>query len=275
MPVNVIDKAHQLLERGHDVVIATIESTQGSSPRHAGATMAFDAQGRHWGSVGGGSLEAAVMNVVPEVFRSSVKSQLLHFALREGGEDALGMACGGEAVVRVVHYSADNPDELCVPPMDSQTAYVFGCGHIGLALCPVLTSIDFKVTMVDDRPEYADPSLFPQADAVLTADSYEHAFDVVRPGPNAYVIIVTYGHRGDYAVLRQAVRSDCAYLGMIGSRRKIALLFEMLRKEGVPDERIARVYAPIGEAIHAETPEEIAVSIAAELIRVRSGYGSR
>jgi xanthine dehydrogenase accessory factor len=275
MAVNAIYKAYSLLEKGKDVVVAMISSTEGSSPRHAGSVMVFDDKGNHWGSVGGGALEAAVMKTIPDVFASRQHEKLMHFSLREEGPNSIGMACGGDADVLIGYYSAEHPEELQITAPPLQTAYVFGCGHIGLALDPVLRSIGFHVVMIDDRPEYADKSLFPEEDDVVAVDSYEGAFDIVTAGPDSYVIIVTRGHRGDYAVLRDAVQSDCAYVGMIGSRRKNSSLFDMLRQEGVSEERIARVYAPIGESIYAETPEEIAISIAAELIRVRSGHGTR
>ena len=139
------------------------------------------------------------------------------------------------------------------------------------ALEPVLRHVDFRTVVIDDREEYANPQRYPKADRTIVVDDFDDAFDDIETDEDSYIIIVTRGHRGDLKVLRQAIRRPFAYLGMIGSRRKNQLLYDTLRQEGVTEEQIAQIHAPIGLDIGSETPEEIAISIVAEIISERAG----
>ena len=139
------------------------------------------------------------------------------------------------------------------------------------ALEPVLRHVDFKTVIIDDREEYANKERFPKAERTIAEPDFDHAFDHIETDEDSYIIIVTRGHRGDLQVLREALKRPFAYLGMIGSRRKNRLLYDELLKEGVSQELIDRVHAPIGLDIGSETPEEIAISIVAEIIKERAG----
>ena len=125
-------------------------------------------------------------------------------------------------------------------------------------------------TIIDDREEYANPQRYPKAARTIVVDDFDDAFDDIETDEDSYIIIVTRGHRGDLKVLRQALRRPFAYLGMIGSRRKNGLLYDALKQEGVTDEQLEQVHAPIGLEIGSETPEEIAISIVAEIISERA-----
>lgn len=138
------------------------------------------------------------------------------------------------------------------------------------ALEPVLRHVDFKTVIIDDREEYANPQRYPKAARTIVVDDFDNAFDDIETDEDSYIIIVTRGHRGDLKVLRQALRRPFAYLGMIGSRRKNGLLYDALKQEGVTDEQLEQVHAPIGLEIGSETPEEIAISIVAEIISERA-----
>lgn len=146
---------------------------------------------------------------------------------------------------------------------------VFGGGHVAAALVPLLKTVDFRVTVVDDRPAFARKERFPDAAEVLTGD-YEAIDKVVSVTDRDYVVVMTNGHSADYAVQRQVLPKNPAYIGVIGSRSKTAFVAEKLRSAGIPQEQIDRVHAPIGTAILAVTPAEIAVSIAGEMIRERA-----
>lgn len=150
----------------------------------------------------------------------------------------------------------------------SEAVYVFGCGHVGQALVPVLSSVGFNCVALDDRPEFADRRLFPDAVDVRVID-FEHIDQAVNIGPDDYVVVMTRGHACDTIVQAQALKTSCCYLGVIGSRRKKAGVFEKLREMGFTDKDLERVTTPIGLEIGAETPEEIAISIAAQMISVR------
>ena len=147
--------------------------------------------------------------------------------------------------------------------------YIFGGGHVGRALVPVLAGVEFRVTVFDNRPDFAKQEAYPDADCVILGD-YQDIREKVCIGPEDYVVIMTPGHQADREVLLQAMRSPATYIGCIGSRGKVAKTRERLRGDGFTEAEIDRVHAPIGLPILAETPEEIAISIAAEMIEHRA-----
>lgn len=156
-------------------------------------------------------------------------------------------------------------ETVLAPP----TAYLFGGGHISLHLSTLLRFIGFDCVVIDDRKEFANSTRFPEAKACIVHD-FEQIFDILSFNPpSSYFIIVTRGHKSDLIVLEQAIHSGVKYIGMIGSKRKIVLLFQHLQEQGLPQALLVNVHAPIGLEIGADTPEEIAISIAAELIKVR------
>lgn len=155
------------------------------------------------------------------------------------------------------------------PLVRAGRVYVFGGGHVGQALVPVLANVGFRVTLFDNRRELADREHFPSADEVIFGD-YNRIFDQVALTENDYVVIMTPGHQSDYALLEQVLRVKTKYVGCIGSHHKIARTQQLLREAGISEEAIASVHAPIGLPIGAETPAEIAVSIAAEMIQCRA-----
>jgi xanthine dehydrogenase accessory factor len=151
------------------------------------------------------------------------------------------------------------------------TAYIFGGGHVGVCVAQLASFADFRVVVLDDRAEFANPERIPEADETKVLDSFHHAFAGMDIDDHAYVVIVTRGHLHDRTVLAEALRTPAGYIGMIGSRRKTKLILDGLLKEGFTASDLARVYAPIGIDIGGETPQEIAVSIVAEMISVRNG----
>ena len=150
------------------------------------------------------------------------------------------------------------------------TVYVFGGGHIGFHLVPLCHLVGFRTVVVDDRADFVSRDRFPHADDLLAVPSFDHAVEGIHLGAESYVVIVTRGHGGDQAILRQALRQRPGYIGMIGSSRKRGLIFNQLIVEGFTEEDLARVTCPVGLPIGAETPEEIAVSIAAQLVATRA-----
>jgi len=271
----LINNARALLQNGEDIVTARIVRTTGSSPRHKDAYMIISSGGSKSGTVGGGILEVKTEEICRRTLEDRTVSHKYHFNLNTEGKDALGMACGGEADILIEFWDGAHPEKYIAPPVRECTAFIFGGGHVSQALDPVLRSVDFRTVILDDRAEFAGRGLFPAADEVIRIDSYEDAFADISVDEESYIVIVTHGHMGDYAVLHRAVDLPHAYIGMIGSRRKTAVLFDRLREDGIPEDVISKIYAPVGEKIYAETPAEIAVSIAAEMIKVRSGHGTR
>lgn len=262
--------ARDLIEQGEDFVIAKVVDTSGSTPRKKGAVLMMKKDGVTIGTVGGGLLEAETEKLCRKTFETKEKSHVYEFTLDEKQKGALDMGCGGDATVQIDYIDAENPGNFVKEFKLASTAYIFGGGHVAYALEPVLRHVDFRTVVIDDREEYANPERYPHADRTIAVENFDNAFDDIETDDDSYIIIVTRGHRGDLQVLREALKRDFAYLGMIGSRRKNELLFDTLRREGVPESKLAEVHAPIGLKIGSETPEEIAVSIVAEIIQVRS-----
>ena len=161
-------------------------------------------------------------------------------------------------------------DGLYIEPLArAGRVYIFGGGHVGCALVPVLASVGFRVTMYDDRAALAKPERYPSADAVICG-SFADIFARVQLTADDYAVVMTPGHQADYEILTQVLRSEATYIGCIGSRGKVAKTRERLLSDGFDEREIARIHAPIGLPILAETPEEIAVSVAAEMIEHRA-----
>jgi xanthine dehydrogenase accessory factor len=160
-------------------------------------------------------------------------------------------------------------DGLVIEPLQISTAlYIFGAGHVSQYIAKIAQMADFSVTIIDDRVEFANKERFPDADEIIV-DDFQNVFDRLKFSGKEFVTIVTRGHQYDAGVLGETLKKQTRYVGMIGSKRKVAIVFDYMKKSGFDDETIKKVHAPIGLAIHAETPQEIAVSIVAELIKVR------
>ena len=243
----------RLTAEGEQAALVTIVSTSGSTPREEGAKMLVRADGSILGTIGGGSLEAQVCQQAIEVIRQG-KPQRLHFRLKEGEEP--GMICGGDV------------DVFIEPILSSPTLYIFGGGHISLPLAKIGKLLGFKVAVIDDRTEFANPQRFPEADFIL-AEDFKKAFPQLKIDKASYIPIVTRGHQYDELVLEWAVGTKAKYIGMIGSKTKNKAIFSHLLAKGISQELLDKVHAPIGLEIYAQTPEEIALSIMAEIVKVR------
>lgn len=265
--------ARKFIEENVPFVIAEVIETKGSAPRKRDAVLLMNFEEKTWGTVGGGLLEAETERHCREQLKTKEPLRTYEFILDEAatGEGALEMGCGGDATIQIRYVDPQNPGTFVEDFKTSSQAYIFGGGHVALALDPVLRHIDFETTIIDDRAEYANAERFP-ASRTIVCDDFDHCFEEIEPDEDSFLIIVTRGHRGDLQVLRQALRKPHAYLGMIGSRHKNQILREQLLSEGFTQEELDKVYAPIGLDIKSETPEEIAVSIAAEMILVRAEH---
>jgi xanthine dehydrogenase accessory factor len=199
-------------------------------------------------------VEAEVWAAAKEVIEKEAPRKMIFNLNREASYDN-GLICGGTL-------------EIFVEPILPQPVlYIFGGGHVSMALAQTASSAGFTIGIVDDRESFANAQRFPMAREIYT--SYEDAFSKIQPNASSYLVIVTRGHRDDLRVLAWAVNTEARYIGMIGSKRKVLSVYKALEKEGVAAKKFERVHAPVGLEIGALTPEEIAVSIAAELIAVR------
>jgi xanthine dehydrogenase accessory factor len=227
----------------------------------------------------GNAQSVAVLRSLIEASGQNMDTWLLR-RITEGRIEAMGTACR-ESVQYLAEAPACLPELLkdravfrdgwfAVPVVKAGRTYIFGGGHVSRALVPVLASVGFRPVVYDDRPEFANPAMFPEAEAVLHG-SFEEIGRQITLTPSDDVVVMTRGHQADYEVLTQVLRSGARYLGCIGSKRKLALCRERLLAAGFTEVEYQRLHAPIGLAIGAETPEEIAISVAAEMIAVRAG----
>ncbi len=332
------------LERGMDLVLASIVSMEGSTPRETGTRMVVAKDGS-FGTIGGGLLEAGTIAASKKAL-SEGRPRLLEFHLAGKDASAPGMICGGHALVLldVLLPNAENralfeelqeairlnrslylttvlegegldvtvtgryllfsdrtmtgsgpltPEDfvrlreelhnisttailtaggrriVIDPVRKACTLYCFGAGHVAVPTAHIAAMVGFEVIVIDDRPEFANKDRFPES-RVRVIKSFQHAMEGLSVDEDSYIVIVTRGHQHDQVVLEQALKTPAAYIGMIGSRAKSQAIFDSLLKSGkaTPSD-ISRVHSPIGLPIGGQTPEEIAVSIVAELISVR------
>ncbi len=263
-----------LIEQGEDFVVAKVVDTQGSTPRKKGACLLMKRDGTRFGTVGGGKLEAEVEKICLKTFDTR-ESKIYHFGLKPEDQQGIDMRCGGDADVSVEYVDARKSESFIADFDEKATAFIFGGGHVGQALEPILRYVNYATKVIDDRPDFANRERFPDADEVLVIDSFLDAYQGMETDENSYIVIVTRGHGWDYDVLKQTLKRTTAYIGMIGSKGKVAEIYRMLREDGFTQNELDRVYSPIGTNIFAETPEEIAISITGEMIKVRAGHGER
>ena len=329
--------------------LATIISHKGSTPRTSGSKMMVLANGCIHGTIGGGLVEARVMETCLEMIQEP-RCRIMEFTLNQDLKDGMDMVCGGDLTVWIETFGP-NPDpgliqvfttmaarekagekavliskikglstssfttdkcivlpdgtikgphilpkalfdDVCdnrfsstIPVMYRQgaeefiiepgiacaTIYIFGAGHVGFHLAKMAHLTDFRTIVIDDRAEFASRDRFKNAHAVFVAETFATAFDSLSIDKNAYIVILTRGHLHDQTVLEAALKTDAAYIGMIGSKRKRDQIYANLIKKGVSKEALDLVYSPIGLEINSETPAEIAVSIIGQIIQVRAG----
>lgn len=258
--MDVFEELVSLRRRGQRCALATIVHTNGSIPSYLSAKLLVREDGSLVGTIGGGCVEAEVWNAAREAMQTG-KSRRMNFSLGEDAAYDNGLICGGQL-------------EVFIEPVEPQpSAVIFGAGHISKSLARIASLCGFHTTVVDDRESFANRERFPDADEVL-AGAYEDLLPSLAIHADTYFVIVTRGHRDDMRVLRLLADTPARYVAMIGSKRKVLAVLRELEKEGIPRGRFERLHAPMGLDIGAVTPEEIAVSVAAEMIAVRRGAAS-
>jgi xanthine dehydrogenase accessory factor len=245
------------LDRGEPAALVTIVSTTGSTPQRVGAKMLVFGDGRQVGTIGGGCYENDAFWKAREAITNR-RPQLVHYELDDDFAQETGLVCGGQMSVYIE------------PIEPSPELYVVGAGHVGYHLATLAHEVGFRVHVVDDREKFASRERFPNAAEVVAEDIPTWIERTPLP-PHAYVVIVTRGHTNDLEALRALAPRELRYLGLIGSRAKVARIYDQLVADNVPPNVLKQVHAPIGLDIGAVTPQEIAVSILAELIAVKHG----
>jgi xanthine dehydrogenase accessory factor len=251
--VNIFEAIVACQAAGTPAALAIIVAATGSTPQKAGAKMLVQGDGAIAGTVGGGEAEAQVIRAALEVIREG-EPRLLRLDLTE----AAGFLCGGRLEVYL---------EPVVPP---PPLFIVGAGHVGLALASLAAFAGFRVTLLDDR-EVSVPAGLAPINLVRIAD-YNRPFDNLHVGPQTYLVIATRGHQHDLEVLAAALGTPAGFIGLLGSVKKRAALAKALTEQGFPREDLVRVHTPVGLVLGACSPEEIAVSIAAQLITYRRNH---
>jgi len=252
--VDLFEEIVKMRRSGQRAALATIVYTNGSIPSYESSRMLVGEDGSISGTIGGGCVEAEVWAAAKEVMQKESPRKMVFNLNNEASYDN-GLICGGTLEVFV--------EPILPQPM----LHLFGGGHVSIAVAKAASAAGFGIGIVDDRETFANAGRFPMASEIHT--SYEDAFAKIHPNASSYLLIVTRGHKEDMRVLAWAVRTEARYIGMIGSKRKVLSVYKALENDGYKPEEFERVFAPMGLEIGALSPEEIAVSIVAELIAVR------
>ncbi len=257
MNEEVFQAVGEALQRGEAAALVTIIRTEGSTPQRVGAKMLVFADGRMVGTIGGGCYENDAFWKARKALETR-KSEVVRYELTDDIAEESGLICGGQM-------------EVYIEPIESAPhLYLIGAGHVAYHLARVAGTVGFRIHVVDDREKFASRERYPDAVEIIVDSIPEWLAQATFPA-NAYVVVLTRGHRHDLDALRELAPRDLRYIGLIGSRAKVARLYDALREESVPQDRLQRVHAPVGLAIGAVTPQEIAVSILAELIAIKYG----
>lgn len=256
MEAQLMKKMLKYIDKGEAIALVTVTSKLGSSPRDTGSMMLVGMGGDLIdGTIGGGKVEEQAKVDAAECIRKNESSAFKYELTLKDTEHSLGMACGGAVEIFVKVFSEQ--DKLVV----------FGGGHIALELCAFAKALNFRVTVIDHRPEFISDERFPDVERKILMDDFiSKPFEM---DSKTSVVIVTHGHSYDLEALKMVINSSARYIGMIGSTNKINFCFTQLQNEGISEDLLATVHAPIGIDIGGETPSEIALAIMSEVQAVK------
>ncbi len=249
----LIERIPELISQNKSVALVTVTSAGGSTPAEVGKEMLVDSTGNIGGTIGGGNLEYISVKKARESIERNTSSAV-HFDLKED----LGMDCGGEVEIFIKVYS---------PAIQ---LVLVGAGHIGRMLYQYADILGYDVTVIDDREAVAARQHYAHARKILVGDIGEECKNLVISQPTTYVVIATHGHRCDELALYHMIQKDPKYLGVIGSRNKVAVMLKNLEQKGIPKEKLDAVYTPIGIALGGGQPAEIALSIMSEILLIKN-----
>ena len=299
MVLDFYKKVEEVLQSEKRLVLMVVIANEGSSPGRKGFKMLVT-KTQMYGTIGGGIMEHKLVEYAQSLLDKPSFEPFIKHQIHDKSEskDQSGMICSGQQTIAfydittaflllveqiltesnfAITYnnlginvvSANTEWSFTETTSLFQKVYIIGGGHVGLALSEVLSRMDFEIHMLDHRENL---NTMEQNHFVTTKDTidFEETGKYIPEGDNIYVVIMSFGYRTDDVIIRQLINKDFLYIGMLGSKEKIATLFQSLVTDGFDKERIARVYAPIGIDIKSETTQEIAISVAAQLIRVKN-----
>ena len=250
----LIERIPELIAQNKTVALVTVTTATGSTPAEVGKEMLVDSSGNIGGTIGGGNLEHDSIKKAQESLERNLSASV-HFDLKKD----LGMECGGEVNIFIKIYS---------PAIQ---LVLVGAGHIGQALYKIAETLGYDVVVIDDREEVATRSHYPGARRLLVGDIGVECEKLSILPSTTYVVIATRGHKCDEVALYHMIQKEPKYIGVIGSRNKVAVMMKNLKEKGIPQEKLDAVYTPIGIALGGGQPAEIAVSIISEILLVKNG----
>ena len=254
-------KLSTAIEAGNHIWQASIIETDGSTPARVGMKLAVPLSDDCFGNLGGGEMEYLVINTIRKEQPKSIVKWTYNLdeqgKMFSAAEIQTKMICGGNAEV------------LIEPLFSAHPLYIIGAGHCGRALAEFAVKTDFQVTVIDNRQDLLQADAFP-SECKLVHNDYDSLDTIINFNSNAFIVIMTYGHVHDRQVLEYCLKKPFRYLGMIGSKKKVAETLERVKGNGFTDEDVKKVHAPIGLPIHSHTPYEIAISILGELITIKN-----
>lgn len=253
----VLRAINEATEKRQPLAVATIVRVDRSAPREVGAKMAVSPDARIAGTIGGGPLEALVIEEAVKALAEG-KPKLVEYNLDPDEAHNIAMMCGGNVQVFI---------DVIAP---REELIILGGGHVGQRIASIAHAIGMPHVVVDDREEFANRKLFPHASKVIVTD-FKDVFDKIRPTDRTFIVIVTRCHAWDIECLELSMKTDARYIGVIGSKNKTRKVIEILREKGLDPLADPRVYAPIGLALGDNSPGEIALSIMAEIVELKSG----
>jgi xanthine dehydrogenase accessory factor len=254
---NIFEEIVKAQKAKRDFAVATVVKAEGSAPRRDTAKMLVFSDGSSIGTVGGGVLEARIIRDAREAIKKG-ESRLVRYGLDEQKESGLPMMCGGDVEIFIEAYKA-RPQLI-----------IAGAGHVGKALSAMGAVLGFGITVIDDRKEWANKDRFPEAEEVIVTADMTKGLEDCNISEDTYIVIATRGHNHDKEALKGALKRNARYVGMIGSPNKVKEVFNQLVKEGIDRGTLEKVHAPIGLDLGGQTPEEIALSILAEILMVKN-----
>lgn len=250
----IYTRIQQLSDERIACAVATVVESSGSTPRKPGSRMIVFPDGSIEGTVGGGALEKSVIEEARRAIENG-ESRLVYIELRENTPNSVGGVCGGDMRVFIE------------PIGKGPRLLIFGAGHVGQTIARMAQELDFQIVVYDDRPEFAVPERFPEG-VKTVCGPFTEAVAKLQPTNQDYIAIMTYKFTLDAQILKDAVETPARYIGMIGSEVKCMRVMNDLSKQGVAQEKLDKVYAPIGLPIGAHTPAEVAVSILAQVVQI-------
>ncbi|MGB3366141.1 MAG: XdhC family protein [Acidaminobacteraceae bacterium] len=253
--MNLYREAGKLTQENKAYALATIIESKGSTPRHSGKMIILE-DGSIVGTVGGGIAERFVIDAAILAIKED-SSKIVEYKLNSELKDGIPMSCGGNLKV-FIEVNERKPKIVLI-----------GGGHVNYAMSKFVDLLDYELVVVDDREEFCNKDRYPSASKLYVNEDIAVAVAQVEIDSNTYIAIATKD--GDKSSLYEVISSEAKYIGVIGSKRKVTLLMKDLKEEGIDEERLKFVHSPIGLDIGTETPEEIAISILAEILKVRSG----